>query len=160
MLKIKIALPEVTREEFAAAAQQVLNAAAQINADWYLNQWRRRDELRKVGDKRAALKFDPACCAKCAGVKYVPDRAMTEEVVVDTTPQLFAKRQGSCQSIAATHAGHKIAEAVYNGMPWTEACSRYLVAMAPGDDPSKPRLLHAVCLDDGELVDPTEGMVR
>lgn len=160
MLEMTIKIPDLDREQLAAAAQHVLNAVAKINADWYLSQWEIRDRLKASGRADAASQHDPPCCAKCGGVRYVPERDLAHNVDTSTMPEVLRSGSASCQSIAAGHTGHKIAEAVYGGMPWEEACRRFVVAMAPGDMATRPRLLHAICLDDGKFVDATEGMIR
>jgi hypothetical protein len=166
-MHISLSLPPRTRgctdKQFREARaydyQNALNAQARINADWVLREWRR-------GVK-------PACCAKCNKTRYVPDvgrgDGLSGSIVLLSTPELFQVGRGSCGSIAACHTGHKIAEAYMgtwaNGrvtvpISWDDACTRYVVQMRDGPDPTKPMLMHAICNDDGTLLNPTEGMLR
>lgn len=148
MLKATIQLPQgITRdsEALALALQQVLIATSIINADWYLREW-------EAGR-------DPECCAKCEGIRYVPD-GVVPNVQIPSTPVLFARRVGSCGPIAATHTGHKIAEAFREGVPWPEALRRFTLKLQPQQHPSGERYFHVVCEDDGIIHDATEGMVR
>lgn len=148
--------PAVRREQRALFYQECLNAQARINAEWVLEEWRQGRT--------------PKCCAKCNGTRYVPDvgdgDGMSETVEILSSPDLFARGHGSCGSIAACHTGHKIAEAVagkfgnIGRIPWEEACRRFVVKMAPGPDRNKPMLMHAICVDDGKVLDPTIGMAR
>lgn len=146
------------REARRFVSDVMLNALAKINAAWVLEQWYQGKT--------------PACCAKCNKTMYEPDElhhgSMPELL---TTPDLFARGQGSCGSIAACHTGHKIAEAVAgkfkaaNGqvlptMSWEEACARFYVTVTDGDDPSKPNLFHAQCVDNGTVLNPVIGMKR
>lgn len=171
-LRISIVLPSpnrgLTTEQIRTARaydfQNAMNATARINADWVLREW-------KAGR-------DPKCCAACNGTRYAPDLDYGDEIQILTTPQLFTAGRGSCCSIAACHTGHKIAEA-YMGrldpkkyprrdgqvgsrdpLDYPDACDRFIVKLAPGPDPKKPLLLHAICDDDGLILDPTIGMQR
>lgn len=126
-----------------------VSAAADQNADWYLEQW--------------ALGEDPPCCAKCAGVRWKPDKIRTD-IKIDLAPVILDKGVASCQSIAAMHTGHKRAELIRSMLndghseedAWAEARYRYRVAFEPQDE----RYYHVVCYDDGELHDPTVGMKK
>lgn len=160
-MQIAIALPPLRndsrdRTARAGAYQHVLNATAAINADWVLQEW--------------SAGRTPKCCAKCNGTRYVPD-GQGSSIELLTSPILFARGHGSCGSIAACHTGHKIAEAVDGRLPaagggklpaisWNAACERYFVVMGNGPDPLKPMLFHAMCNDDGKLLDVTIGMKR
>lgn len=147
MIRTSIQLPTgITRDSDALgfALQQLLVATSIINADWYLREW---DAGRT-----------PECCAKCQGVRYVPD-GVTPHVQVPTTPVLFAMGKGSCGPIAATHTGHKIADAfAHEGMPWPEAVARYTIKLQRQKHPSGAPYFHALCWDDGEIHDATAGM--
>lgn len=149
--------PAKAREARAYDFQNALNATARINADWVMREW---DAGRH-----------PKCCAKCNGTRYQPDTLLSDKIEILTSPLLFSKGVGSCGSIAACHTGHKIAEAIagtldkqkYGNLPpmsYDEACERFIVQLADGPDPKKPMLLHAVCNDNGLIIDATEGMKR
>lgn len=165
-LAFKISIPELADDErgrmlLAKFAQHELNALARVNADWVLNEWETKPE-----------RMWPACCAKCGGVRYVPDRPNGETMPLEASPILLKRKVASCGSIAACHTGHKIAEAVMGKfkdpergivlppMSWDEACMRIFVQLATGPDPKQPTWLHAVCNDAGTIIDPTKGMLR
>src|SRR3990172_3272199 len=81
---------------------QEIEAAANINTAWYLRQW-------ELGD-------DPPCCAKCAGIRYVPAAKGSGEWRVVTAPVMLQRGSASCESIAAMHTGHKRADAIRTAM--------------------------------------------
>lgn len=148
---------KVAREARAYDFQNALNATARINADWVMREW----EAGRT----------PKCCAKCNGTRYQPDTLLSDKIEILTSPLLFSKGVGSCGSIAACHTGHKIAEAIAGTldpekygkrkpMSYEEACARFIVQLRDGPDPRMPMLLHAICNDDGLLIDATEGMLR
>lgn len=185
-LAFNIRIPECSNTErgrllLAQYTQHELNALARINADWVLEQWKRRDEIlaqasKATGPERARLlaaaeRAVPPCCAKCGGVTYVARPPLDSTIPFESSPVILQTKRASCGSIAACHTGHKIAEAMMGtlkdslgnpvaAMSWDEACSRIYVQLAQGPDPRKPTLLHAVCNDDGRIIDATEGMVR
>lgn len=140
---ISIDIPEDVLPE---AVQLALHALAQINALWYRREW---DAGR-----------DPACCAKCHGVKYRPD-APGSRMTFQSTPALFARGVGSCGSIAATHMGHKIAEiARQDGLPLEQAAANIYPLLRQQRHPSGHEYYHALCFELGETIDATDGMVR
>jgi hypothetical protein len=153
---LQIQLPEgLTPEMLAKCAQHYLNAVARMNADWVLEEW-------EAGR-------DPKCCAKCNGTRYVPG-GIGSVLTALPSPVLFKKGYGSCGSIAACHTGHKIAEAVKGRLDpkykisepiaWDEACERFQVRFKKAKlDPAAP-YLHAICDDNGMIIDATEGMRR
>lgn len=155
--RVSIVLPNIQRRlPFAHAVQHLLNATAKINADWVLEEW--------------AAGREPKCCAKCNGTRYRPDDPH-EDIVFETSPVLFARGYASCGEIAACHTGHKIAEAVMgrldrakfphivSPMAWNEAAERFFV-MFDRNPGAGPGSFHAICNDDGTILDPTIGMVR
>ncbi len=142
-----------------------LNCLARINARWVLSQWDQG--------------IYPACCAKCARVKYddLTRGPMSSTLRLEASPVILQSKVANCGSIGACHTGHKIAEAVMGKLPttpmadpkavgtkpaisWEDACARFTVQMKPGPDPKRPTLLHCVCNDDGFMLDATEGMER
>lgn len=132
---------DIARVRFAAA----LMALAKINADWYLREW---DAGR-----------DPACCCKCHGgsvgipFRHVEDRVDTASVM-QAAPILFQRGVGSCGPIAATHTGNKMAHAIKDGRDMFG----YYIELEDRKHPSGRPYFHAICIDDGKRVDPTEGM--
>lgn len=172
MLAFDIKLPDCPNNErgrmlLAQFMQHALNALARINADWVLAQW-----------EQGVI---PKCCAKCGGVRYddLLDRPLPRDgtIRLESSPVILRNKVANCGSIAACHTGHKIAEAVMGKLPtrplqdpakvgtkpaisWNDACERFIVQLARGPDASKPTLLHAVCNDDGFMIDATEGMQR
>ncbi len=155
-------LDEYRRHVRASQFQHVLNALARINCDWVLQQW--------------DVNVHPKCCAKCNGTKYIPDAGRGDGLDIDlapllSSPQLFARGHGSCGEIAACHTGHKIAEAITGTldpakygklapMTYEEACSRFTVVFAKATDPKRPTYFHAICNDNGLVIDVTDGMKR
>lgn len=144
------------RESRARYYMSQLNALAQINAEWCMAEW----EAGRV----------PKCCAKCNGTRYNPDLDVSADIELVSSPVLFQRGEGSCGSIAACHTGHKIAEAcagtldkkygLTKPISWDEACRRFQVKMRAGPDATRPMLMHAVCDDNGQMLDPTVGMKR
>lgn len=143
----------------AAEFQHELNALARMNADWVLQQW--------------DLGIQPKCCAKCNGTKYIPDvgrgDGLSDEITLASSPVLFKRGHGSCGEIAACHTGHKIAEAIMGTldrniygdlkpMSYEEACRRFTVVFQDKHDPKRPTYFHAVCNDNGKIIDATVGM--
>jgi len=147
----------------------VLQAAAIANALWILGEWEQYEAELAAGRTPRSL---PKCCAKCQGIKYAPnDLTNTKigELEILLTPELIAAGQGSCDSIAAWHTGHKIAEATtgnwFDGkkrapISWDEALRLYHIKVERGPDPNQPRLFHAACMDDGKRIDAVLGMQR
>lgn len=129
---------------------QEVEAAANINTAWYLQQWE--------------LGQDPPCCAKCASVRHVPAGKSTKWRVV-TAPLVLARMEASCESIAAMYTGHKRADHIRTAMAagkserdaWREAKALYQIQL---EDTNDPRYWHVVSLDDGVRHDATEGMSR
>lgn len=168
MLAFDIKIPDCPatdagRELFAWYCLEQLNGLARINARWVMSQWDQG--------------IYPACCAKCARVKYDSRPPLSGTIHLESSPAIITSKVANCGSIAACHTGHKIAEATRGRLPtqpmadpktvgtlpaigWDEACTRFVVQMKAGPDPSKPTLLHAVCNDDGYMVDATLGMDR
>lgn len=147
--------PDREQAAIGEAVAQQLQALALINADWILSEW--------------AAGRTPACCAKCNKTEYDPDLDLQNDAEFYCTPILFQRARGSCGSIAACHTGHKIAEAATGRwsdgktrapIGWSEAARLYTVQVVPGPDPSKKRLFHVVCMDNGVRLDPTIGMKR
>lgn len=169
--KITIALPDLPRRnEFAAAMQHALQATALINADWVLQRWALAERLLAAGDEKGARAVVPKCCAKCNGTRYVPDDP-NSDVTIGTSPVIFARGRASCGEIAACHTGHKIAEAVMGTldpmvygklapMPWNEAVQKFYVMFDGRPSDKGPGYFHAVCNDNGKIIDATEGMKR
>lgn len=165
--KASIALPHLPRRnEFALAVQHVLQATALINADWVLQRWALAEALRRKGDIEGAEAATPKCCAKCNGTKYKPDDA-DFNLDFGTSPVIFARGYASCGEIAACHTGHKIAEAVEGKFPgiagkisWNDACARFQVMFSKTESDKGPGFFHAICDDNGKVLDPTLGMKR
>lgn len=148
--------PGCSEELLAKLLQHGLNAGARMNADWVLEEW--------------AAGRDPKCCAKCNGTRYVPG-GTGSTLTAQMSPLVFQRRAASCGSIAMCHTGHKIAEAVMGRLPpefntrepiaWDDACRRFQVCFK-----GKPTMqdgapyFHAICDDDGKILDPTIGMKR
>lgn len=78
-----------------------------------------RDNLQWMTDHRAAG-IDVPCCAKCAGVKYVPPTQQEHRngrVCIDGASSLLARKCGACGSIVA----YDVAARLLNGKEaWPE----------------------------------------
>ena len=123
------------------AVTLLINAAAHINALWYLAEW---EQGR-----------DPPCCPKCAEVRYRPDR-ITNAIIIDLAPVMVGKGTGSCQSVAAMHCGHEIAEAVRDGASCGSATDEHYIVL----EPQSQDYYHAVCMGPNGRHDATAEMKR
>lgn len=152
---ITIALPAITRRnELGLVLQHVLQSVALINAEWVLGEW--------------SAGRSPACCAKCNGTLYKPD-ADSINLNFATSPVIFERGYASCGEIAACHTGHKIAEAHMGQwsdgrrtppLSWADACKRYFVLFDGNVSSRGVGVFHALCSDDGKILDPTATMKR
>lgn len=150
---VTIQLPEIKhRNEFAATMLHMLNGLARVNAEWVLDEW--------------AHGRVPKCCAKCNKTRYVEDGG-APDITLRSSPVIFQRGQASCGEIAACHTGHKIAEAFKGEFPgiagpisWDEACRRFTVIFDERAPDKGPGYFHALCNDDGKIIDPTQGMTR
>lgn len=143
-MDVKLSLPALDPGQMAIALQLILQALAEFNANWVMDEW----EAGRL----------PKCCAKCNGTRYVPPKGVMREQTFLSSPELFNRGYGACGEIAACHTGHKIAEAVQKGSSWTEACKNYRVVFDPTKNPKGPFYFHAICDDNGQILDPTIGM--
>lgn len=152
------AMERAEARSFGISYAQALQSVAIINANWVLEEW-------EAGRK-------PACCAKCHGAAWAEDTFDNTDrgkLEILTTPMLFLRKTGSCGSIAACHTGHKIAEAFTGNwmdkstrpkMSWDQACARYHVRLEQPDEKNRPRVYHAVSIDDGVRIDTVLGMKK
>lgn len=146
-MNVTLALPELDRDMMARVLQDTLQSLAKFNADWVMNEW--------------AEGRTPKCCAKCYGTKYIPPTRTMKEQTFASSPILFRRGYGACGEIAACHTGHKIAEGIRDkGMSWNAACANYRVVFDPAPNPAGDFYFHAICDDNGQIVDPTIGMTR
>lgn len=125
----------------------LISGAADAVAAWYLDQW--------------AEGLDPACCAKCAGARYKPDK-ISQQVVIDLADEVMHKMRGSCQSVAAMHTGHKRAELIQSLLDqgedaedaWAEARRAFKIGL----ERQQGNYFHVYSIDNGERHDATVGM--
>ena len=158
MADLTIRIPDDWNEDLICQAlAQSVEAAVVDNVFWYFTEW---DAGR-----------DPACCPKCAGVKYRPN-GMGQQHFVDTAPVLLAKGYASCESAAAMHTAHKRADGFRNLVSarpflealgtsagqkaWAQCKAAYQIKL----EPSGPSYWHVVSIDEGVRHDATEEMDR
>ena len=126
------------------ALTQALQALAEANAVWYLQQ--------------VEMGLKPPCCAKCGGVRWKPDHR-TQKVLGG--PAMLSRGVASCGSIAAYDAGVEMAKDVLNRSgDLYESARWYRVQLEPRDEANGVETFHAVFTTPDGLKDPTAKMER
>jgi hypothetical protein len=125
-----------------ALVEAQIEAAADWNTWWFLDQWERGN--------------DPPCCAGCAGLLYVPDE-LASSSSIDVAPLVLAAGQASCGPAVAYSLGHERAAAMLAGSTPDEARAAYRPHLMKAGN----RYWHAVVVGpDGKVDDVTEEMRR
>lgn len=142
--------PDALDDELLEAVLSVfVEATTGANVYWYLRQW-------QLGQK-------PPCCAKCAGLRYLPEKPKVGQWKAAMAPVALQRGHASCETIAAMHTGNKRATEIKmltdGGMPlaeaWLVAKKKFQFAFEPTN---MTRYFHVVSIDDGVRVDGTQGM--
>lgn len=125
------------------AITSALNALAQANAAWYLEQW--------------GNGHDPPLSAADAGVRHV-GRGGASGRTYPGAPEVFRAGVAECGPIAAITAGAMQAVARARGMFAETAALRWSVALEYSSDPGgvTPDYWHAVVMSPGGRFDPTQ----
>lgn len=119
----------------------LLDALAEANRLWYLEQWKARR--------------DPPASAREAGVRWRPDRPDVQAVFEDA-PTVFSQGVASCGPIAAITVGHARARDQLDGFSIEAAQVQSRVVLRS----QMPGVWHALAQLGTTMVDPTKGMKR
>ncbi len=130
------------------------------NTRWYIREW--------------MAGRDPACCCGCAGVKYKPDRLVSQDVELTPAPVVFQSKIASCGQAASISAANHRAKVMRDQV----GLAALRTWANGGDDPEiedlyqqtrgmwgldlieqTPGYYHAVVIDPaGKIDDPTTEM--
>lgn len=119
--------------------EQLLDVLANINAAWFLEQWR-------SGAR-------PPASARAAGVIWQPDRP-SQALSFQSAPIVFRDGVASCGPIAAISVGYQRAVERASGRSAPSATQRHRIDLVL----QRPNYWHAMHRTPWGLEDPTQGM--